>query len=239
MIRSNVPNKCYIESRLRKTINSLLLFKVSFDIQLYSNVAEFNSDQQSEFEMLLHTDGYPISGTGIKFNHRALSVSHEDLYEHHLLNNEPLAPEDTTETSHLFPFNAASAAYCFSMMEVFGDFCSDVVTTNKRKRFSAWHKGIHADTNMTTESEKNKARSKYVELLGGNASQLEDKSILRLRELKTVRNAYTHELKTEVDFDKFFEHILLTVYQVAVISCPSINKVQLYPFYDHNGIFQS
>lgn len=237
-MQSNTNTRDDIETRFIETMNSLLRFKASYDLQLYRDISQFSYRDIGNIEQQMHAEGYPVHGTGIKFNRGTLLADREELYEDHLLTEELLSPEEATQTASLFPFQAASASYCFSVMEIFGDFCSDIVSSRERNRFSAWHKGVHSNTRMESPDEKLRARSEYVKLLGDDAGNLVDVSILRLKEVKEVRNAYTHRLEEEVDFERFYENILLTIYQVAIVSNPTIREIELYPFYDYSGTFK-
>lgn len=107
------PKAKEIRKITHDALKNLLTYKVSHDVlDFLKSGAERNF---REFEGAQHNT-YPIKACGIRAEPGKFGKDDEYLFT-----EEPLAPEVTTQYLQSFPIDAVSGAYCFTILEIYGD----------------------------------------------------------------------------------------------------------------------
>jgi hypothetical protein len=184
----------------------------------------------------LHAGEYPISGTGLLAKRAMMTTKDHDLIGDFIVDDVPLAPETHVQEADSFPMAAASAAYVFSILEDVGNAVVEIIYPGSIRTRSAWHRGVFGDANLAVKAELNRARDGFAAPFKVPRGKIPVLSTKRLVWLKKCRNDYAHDLDVNVDFNKFFQYVLVMVAQINFIVMPT-REIKAYPYEDHHDQF--
>lgn len=213
------------------TLQTLLMFHVSYGAVRY--IHEDTVMNWREFEERLHF-GYPVRGIGIKATRANLKIidAEDGGFLHR---NEDLYPGEIPSQFQTFPYQAASAAYAFTLLEGYGDDLVEIVNPGHLKLRQSWHHGVYRDLNLKDKAQLAKARDGYVEPFKCKPTSITRYTVERLLDIKSVRNKFMHEGHSNVDFEAFFTQVVATVLALHFMLLPSEKSISLYPYYDYHG----
>ncbi|WP_429578527.1 hypothetical protein [Paraburkholderia youngii] len=212
-------------------LTTQLTFRVAFRATDYLHTESL--DNWREFRDRLH-NGYPVSGVGIRATRRSLRIVDGEaggfLHE-----NEDIDPEDATGELPWFPYEAASAAYSFTLLEGFGNELCEIVNPGYLKNRQAWHHGIYGDTDLADKTQLKKARDAFVKPFGCKVDRAKQYAVRRVIDIKRERNSFMHEAEVDVRFEDFHNKVLATIASLYFLVLPSGRELSVYPYYDFHG----
>ncbi len=225
-------------SRVHAVIEGLLEFHVAYSAAIYIN--ERAQDNWREFEGELHVN-YPIKGVGII----ATPDNLDEIYEEDggfLHAEEDLYPGEVTTHLPDFPYQAASAAYIFTVMEELGNDLVQIVNPGYRKKQNrnwSWHSSVYGDLKLKDQAKVLKAKEGLAKALKVDSSRIADWVIERLATIKKARNAYAHEGDKSITFDGFFADVVSIICVLQFLLLPHDKQIKIYPYYDYHGKWTS
>lgn len=223
---------------LQKTnsiIQSLLRFVVSY--RAVEFVHNYNHSHWREFEDLLHHD-YPVKGVGVKAN--SSNLDKIEAYNGGFLHaEETLYPGEITSEFDSFPYEAASSAYIFTLLEGYGNDLVEIVNPNTLNKRDSWHKGVHADCDLKNASAVYKAKERFAAPFKSHASKIPKYAVERLIKIKAARNSYMHEGKTSMSFEDFSSSAIGTAIFLHFLLLPNGDELSIYPFDDYDEKWNS
>ncbi len=215
----------------QSALASQLSFRVAFRAADYlHNDARVN---WRDFRDRLHT-GYPVKGVGIKATPSNLEAFDEDDGGFlHL--EEDLNPEDASDELPSFPYQAASAAYSFTLLEGYGNDLADIVNPGYVAGRRAWHHGVYGDADLKDPTQLEKAKEGFTKPFNRAASEAKNYAVQRLVNLKRHRNAFMHDAEEGVDFQEFHGMVLGTIAALHFLVIPTEKQLSVYPYFDYHG----
>lgn len=233
MSRPTPDQALKIHEETRSTLRTLLTFHVSFSSLEYIHQDAVNNWR--ELEERLHIN-YPIKGVGIKATRTNLGEINE--YDGGFLYAaEDLLPEEITSELQSFPYRAASAAYAFTILEMFGDEIAQIVNPREQKSPRSWHIDVSGKANLSVKTELENARKAFATPFLVPHDDVLPYSVQRLVAIKAIRNKIMHEAISSVDFEQFFAYVLSTVLTIYFLVLPTQLKLSVYPYADHENKF--
>ena len=235
-VRSHeMPHLALKQSRaIRELTQSALKAQLSFRVG-FRAAAYLHEDAQvnwREFRDRLH-DGYPVKGVGIKASRSNLHVIEADDGGFlHL--NEDLNPGDASDELPFFPYQAASAAYAFTLLEGYGNDLADIVNPGYVSGRRAWHHGVYGDADLSSVAELKKAKVGFTKPFNRAESEAEPFAVERLVDLKRDRNAFMHDADERIDFEEFHGKILGTIAALHFLVMPTSKVLSVYPYFDYH-----
>lgn len=216
-----------IELVTQDVLRTLLRFHVSHSIALYlKNRTEV---RYIDFEEELHIN-YPIRAVGVVATRKNLREI-DSLNGGFLRDEEELAPEIVTDHFGDFPLSAVAAAYCFTILEGYGDELVRIVNRAYEQKRRSWHREVHADADLLDPAQLLRARESYARPFGANARRVPIYAVQRLTRLKQSRNTLMHQgLSANIDFEEFYGSIVGTVCQLFFLCAPSCTELTVLPF---------
>ena len=214
----------------RLTLRRLLSFHVAFSGLIY--VHDDVTTNWRELEAELHVN-YPIKGVGVKATHANLRRIDEDDGGF-LHSSEDLHPGDVPAELGSFPYEAAAAAYAFTLLEGYGDALVKIVNPGYLKARQSWHNGVYGDINLNEKAALAKAREGFTKPFACPVGRIRRFEVQRLVELKAVRNEVMHEGTTQVDFVSFFGKVIGTIGSIYFLLLPSDPMLSEYPYQDYH-----
>ncbi|MGE8492000.1 hypothetical protein [Comamonas sp.] len=215
----------------QSALASQLSFRVAFQAADYlHNDAREN---WRDFLDRLHT-GYPVKGVGIKAmpsNLKAFDADDGGFL--HL--EEDLNPEDASSELLSFPYQAASAAYSFTLLEGYGNDLADIVNPGYIAGRRAWHHGVHGDADLKDPTQLKKAKEGFTKPFNRAAPEVKNYTVQRLVSLKRDRNAFMHDAKVGVDFQKFHGMVMGTIAALHFLVIPTEKQLSVYPYFDYHA----
>jgi hypothetical protein len=233
MARLNQRQKALIQELTTTALYRLLTFHVSFSSLAY--VHDQATDNWRELEEELH-QGYPIRGAGILATRRNLRIIDAN-YGGFLHTDEDLYPSEVPAELQAFPYDAASAAYAFTLLEGYGDDVLDIVNPEARKRRQAWHHAVYGDADLRVPAQLAKAKKGFANAFGKNPKNVPRYTIARLVKIKAERNQFMHEGTSGIRFSEFYGMVLATVASVYFLVLPSESSLSAYPYEDYHNKF--
>lgn len=230
MPRLTVKQKNTILSRTEDVLNTLLSFNTAYRAAILLH--DDASTRWRDFEERLHID-YPIKGLGVKATRNNLQEVRADIGGF-LHSEEDLFPGDVTNEMWLFPYQAASAAYVFTLLEGYGDDIVNLINPGYLGARQAWHHGIYGDANLSEAAQVRKAKEGFAKPFKLSFTKIPKYVVGRLVNLKAIRNEFMHEGHSSVDFPDFLANIIGTVCFIQFTLLPSVNNISVYPYYDYN-----
>jgi hypothetical protein len=208
-----------VQETIQASIEALLKLGINFRLHRY--LFDRHSTEWRNLEAELHV-GYPVQSLGI-------IATPTNIQKHHFLHDEePVAPEDIVHMVGDPIFNAAMAAYAFTIIEVCGDKVATCVKQTKTKQ-KAWHTEIKQNYELDIRDAENQ-KAKFAKPFDGDANLVTAKSVVRLARMKAARNEFAHQGDVNVDFDQFLEDALAVLCQVYFLCLPCETQLKIYPW---------
>lgn len=230
MPRLNFTQQNAVREKTDEVLQTLLRFHVSYSGARY--IHEEATVNWRDLEDRLHND-YPIRGVGIKATRNNLKVINAE-FDGFLHQDEDLYPGEVPSELQSFPYQAASAAYAFTLLEGYGDDLVSIVNPGYLKVRQAWHHAVYGDANLRDIGQLAKAKEGLAKPFMCKANKVPKYVVQRLVEIKSVRNEFMHEGSSDIDFDDFFGAVVGTVAFLHFMVLPSENEITLYPYYDYH-----
>lgn len=220
-----------IHELTQSTLHLQLSFRVSFRAADYLH--EDARVNWRELRDRLH-NGYPVKGVGLKATPANLKrLDEEDGGFLHL--DEDLNPEDASDELPSFPYEAASAAYAFTLLEGYGNDLAEIVNPGYVERRKAWHHAVYGDADLTKTGDLQKAKAGFTKPFSRKAADAKRYAVQRLVDLKRERNAFMHDAEANIDFEDFHGKILGTIAALHFLVLPSEKELSAYPYFDYHG----
>jgi hypothetical protein len=231
MRRLQKAEKAEIRERTETVLEALLRFKVSYDLRRH--MGDKTISEWSDYAASLH-NSYPITGTGIRTTPAILTAETRDLSQF-IIEEVGLSPETAVEEFDAFPMAAASAAYVFSLLEDYGNTVALLIDPTSVGDRQAWHRKVRGDP--AVRPEVHRAREGFAEAFGAAPRKVRTRPVKRLMRMKLQRNAYAHDLETYLDFEDFFNSVVVVLCQIAYLASPTQPEISVYPFEDFDEQF--
>jgi hypothetical protein len=218
-----------VSAATSKTLKNLLRFKVTYDIFL-----QLVHDAQThwrEFEERMHWN-YPVKATGVKTIKETMS----SMQSEYLLDEQDLSPEYFHALLAEFPLESAAASYVFSILEMHGDALLRVANRkylNEMPRTASWHYLVYGDANIKKADSLIELTGRYGKPFHQAPMSVEICSVQRLVLLKRARNAFIHELETDIDFNRYFAFAVGVVCDLEFMLVPNSRVIKEFPFEDY------
>ena len=219
-----------IHQKTTNLLDVLLRFHVSFSAQKF--IHDDAVIKWRELEALLHIT-YPLKGVGIKAT-RSNLVHFDEGDGGFIYSEEDLNPGDVPQELQAFPYEAASAAYIFTLLEGYGDELVKIVNPTYLTARQAWHHKVYGDMNPKDRATVNAARIGFAKPFNRPGSGVPAYAAKRLIEIKRVRNEFMHEGSFDSTFPDFFANVLGTVATIYFLLMPSERNLSHYPYYDYH-----
>lgn len=220
-----------IREETRSTLRRLLTFYIAHSVLAYISekaITNFRDLEEGMYEK------HPIKGVGVKAVRSNLRViDSEDGGFLHM--EEDLFPGEASVELQMYPYKAASAAYVFTIMEMYGNTLVELVNPTYFKHArQAWHHRLHGDMDISSKEGRHKAKVDFAAPFGQKPNLVPIYAVKRLVELKSFRNDYMHEAHTLVPFDRFFQYTVATILSLHFLLFPNDIEISVYPFYDYH-----
>ena len=220
---------------VRELTHSALISQLSFRVAF--RAADYLHEDARvnwrDFRDRLHS-GYPVKGVGIKATSSNLKVFDEDDGGFlHL--SEDLNPEDASDELPFFPYQAASAAYSFTLLEGYGNNLANIVNPGYVAERRAWHHGVYGDADLKDPIQLKKAREGFTKPFNRASFKAKNYAVQRLVDLKRDRNAFMHDADESVDFEEFHGKVMGTIAALHFLIVPTEKELSAYPYFDYYG----
>jgi hypothetical protein len=233
MANLNQRQKTLIKELTTTALYRLLTFHVSFSSLAY--IHSQATDDWRNLEEELH-QGYPIRGAGILATRRNLRIIDADNGGF-LHTDEDLYPGEVPTELQAFPYEAASAAYAFTLLEGYGDEILAIVNPEAQKQRQAWHHGVYGDADLRDPAQLERARKGFAKSFGRNLKSVPRYAVVRLVRIKAARNQFMHEGTQDICFSEFYGMVLATVASIYFLVLPSESSLSAYPYEDYHNKF--
>jgi hypothetical protein len=217
------------------TVERLLQFKLIHD--LTKQQIEKLRENWRAVEQELHVD-YPIAQAGVIAMLAGGSVGVEGVYgEDFLITDEPVAPEDIVGLLGTFPFDAASCAFVFTMLEEYGDVLVSLVNPGFAQDRTAWHRGIYGGKKLGRGKGKEKIELAFAEPFGLEEYQISEQIILSMMLIKNERNSFAHAGRMTMPFGEFFRRAMSVICYLFLMMMPEGEILIVHHTDDFSGRF--
>jgi hypothetical protein len=207
---------------MRLALKNLLELGVKYRLHKY--IIGLRHRDWRGLELELHSDNYPVKGIGI--------IATRDQFDIH--ESEDVSPEDISTYTNTIPFDAAMAAYAFTILESCGDEVVSIVIPAFSKDRSAWHRLIPAHvqslpTGALAISDALAISEKFSEPFGLLPNRNYVPAVEKMAALKMARNKFAHR-GDDVEFEGFYRNILFVAVRVYFANLPAEQELKLFPF---------
>jgi len=204
---------------IRPSIEKLLNLGVNFRLHRY--LFDRHAAEWRDLSAELHID-YPVRSLGI-------IATPTNIGKYHFLHDdEMVAPEDIVHMVGDQVYNAAMAAYAFTIVEMCGDEVAKLVKHTPANQ-RAWHTEIKQNDTLSI-SDARSQRAKFAKPFDGDVSLVTATSVVRLARMKAARNEFAHQGNTMVDFSQFLEDALAVLCQIYFLCLPRETQLKIYPW---------
>lgn len=204
---------------VRPSIESLLNLGVNFRLHRY--LFDRHAAEWRGLSAELHID-YPVKSLGI------IATPTNIEKDHFLHDCEMVAPEDIVHMVGDRVYDAAMAAYAFTIVEMCGDEVAALVKQTHAKQ-RAWHTDIKQNDKLSI-NEALSQTAKFAKPFDGDFNLVTAKSVIRLARMKAARNEFAHRGDTMVDFSQFLEDALAVLCQIYFLCLPRETQLKIYPW---------
>lgn len=125
-------------------------------------------------------------------------------------------------------YDAAMAAYVFTIVEMCGDEVAALVKQTPTKQ-RAWHTEIKQNEKLSV-TEALSQTAKFAKPFDGDVNLVTATSVIRLARMKAARNEFAHQGNTMVDFSQFLEDALAVLSQIYFLCLPQETHLKIYPW---------
>ena len=182
-----------------------------------------------EFEDSI-SHGYPIKAAGIIATLDNLDKLREGSFYHE---DELVYPGEATDALNNIYLKQASAAYVFTILELYGDGVSNITQPGHLPDFRSWHNSIKGTINLSDNTALEAARKKFGEPFNINENSIPNFIIAYLVEIKNLRNKYMHKGHAAIDFEDFTKKALALICFIHLTLVPTDTSLALYPYEDY------
>lgn len=210
-------------SDVRKTIQTSIetLLHLGVNFRLHRYLIDRHAAEWRNLSAELHVD-YPVRSLGI-------IATPTNIKKYHFLHDEELvAPEEIVDMVGDRIYDAAMAAYAFTIVELCGDDVASCVKPTSTKQ-RAWHTEIKQNGKLSISDAQNQ-KAKFAKPFDGNVNLVTATSVVRLARMKAARNEFAHQGDTMVDFSQFLEDALAVLCQIYFLCLPGETQLKIYPW---------
>lgn len=209
-------------------VDTLLRLKMTHDLVEY--VIDEKRDKWRDLVSELHVN-YPIKAAGIVASPGTLGSDDVDADEGGFMYwRIDVAPDDIVSEIGEHPFDAASAAYAFSIVEVFGNEVANIRHPERVRAKGSWHETIKYDLTFGDGEKGKAAMGAFARVFGGDFLNVKPASIMRLMRLKEARNDFVHRRQTDINFDAFLAYCVAIVCQIYFLCEPDGETLKQVPW---------
>ena len=216
------------------TLNEMLIFKTTVDIQKY--MSERHAADFREFEEATAVN-QEFDGAGVLATReniaRAPAFNEQGFFQDEV----PLGSHEVGAYINQFPLEAAAGSYVFTLIEGFGDKVAAMVSPGSLDRNKAWHEDVKGFADLRDGVQLWKAREAFGKHFKATADDVPELAARRMVGLKRARNAFAHDGEQEVGFTQFLEDALAVVCHIGFLTTDE-NRISVYPWEDHMGTFE-
>lgn len=218
-------------------IDTLLRLKMAHDLVEY--VVDEKREKWRDLVSELHVN-YPIKATGVVASLETLDSTDVDAEDGGFMRwRVDVTPDDIVSELGEHPFDAASAAYAFSIVEVFGNEVANLRNPEGVRAKGSWHETIKYDIEAADREKGIAAMRAFARVFGGDFLCVKPASIVRLMALKAARNDYIHRRQTNIDFDAFIAFCVAIVCQIYFLCEPDGEALRHVPWSTYDDIWQA
>ncbi|MNH67412.1 hypothetical protein D3C73_194660 [compost metagenome] len=145
-------------------------------------------------------------------------------------NSIPLAPEEIISNLNDYPLQAATAAYAFSLVEVYGNDVANLFKPGSVRPLGSWHTDIKFDLDSRDTAQSLRAAAAFAKLFDGDPADIKPASVIRLVAMRRARNDYVHRKDTGIAFDRFLVYCLAVVCQIHFLKASDQSALKVYPW---------
>ena len=211
-------------------VDRLLDLRLTHD--LLEHRIEDGRSRWRELTEQLHAAKYPITGAGVIATRENLGSPKIGAENGGFLHAEELlAPEDVVSNLGSYPLAAASSAYAFSIVEIFGNEVARMVRPDQKTYATwSWHKDVTLDPDDYTERQGMKALRDFAAPFGADFLKVQPASVWRLVAVRGARNDYIHRRIADIDFHTYVGFCLALVCQIFFLAVPGAEELKRYPW---------
>jgi hypothetical protein len=204
------PDKADQIRRFTKTTTERLLqFKLSH--YLTKHLIDKLRVNWRDVEQELHAD-YPITQAGVIAVLAEGGAGVEGIFgDDFLITDEPVAPEDVVSLLGTFPFDAASCAFVFTILEEYGDVIVSIVNPDFTHDRRAWHRRIYGGNELGNAVTSGKIARAFAEPFGFEDRAISEQILLSMMRIKNERNSFAHTGTMTMSFDEFFKRAMSVI----------------------------
>lgn len=215
------------------TLDQLLTFKLTVDIQRYMSAKQAGDFRSFEAEVAV---AYPFRGAGVLAT-RALLEDRTPYGEQGFYHDEvPLGAHEVGAYIDDFPLDAAASSYAFTILEVFGNEVAALTSPTGLDRNKAWHEDIKGFADLRDPVQVRKARIAFGKHFGASEEDVPAIAAERMVGLKRARNDFAHDGYRHGDFSGYLEEVLAVICHITFL-VTSAERLSVYPFEDHVETF--
>ncbi|SMP36373.1 hypothetical protein [Shimia sagamensis] len=208
-----------VHKTIQTSIEKLLNLGVNFRLHQY--LFNRHATEWRDLSAELHV-GYPVSSLGI------IATPTNIKGDHFLHDEELVAPEDIVYMVGDPIYDAAMAAYAFTIVELCGDEVAICIKSTATKQ-RAWHTEIKQNDRLSISDAENQ-KAKFAKPFDGDVNLVTATSVVRLARMKAARNEFAHQGDTTVDFNKFLEDALAVLCQIYFLCLPEETQLKIHPW---------
>lgn len=226
MPRITKTQRIGIHTKTKSVLNRLLTFYVSFSSLEY--IYRTATSDWRELEEQLHND-YPIKGAGVKATRNNLKSCCDFMHM-----EEDLYPGEVPAELQSYPYQEASAAYIFTLLEGYGDDIVELINPGHLKVRQAWHHGVYGDANLKDKIALARAKEGFTKPFKCAPNKVSRFAVQRLVKIKAIRNEFMHEGSANVNFNDFLANVVGTVASIYFMLLPTETELSVYPYDDYS-----
>ncbi|MCP1752040.1 hypothetical protein [Bradyrhizobium elkanii] len=203
---------------MRPALMSLLELGVKHRLHRY--ILDQAQRDWRELESELHAGNHPIKGIGI--------IATREIIEIH--DQENVGSEEISPLANQIPFDAAMAAYAFTILETCGDDVVSIVNPAYEKRRLAWHREIPTGP-QRLPADPLEISEAFAAPFGLPPHRGYVSAVRTMSMLKETRNAFAHR-GSDMSFNQFYEGVLRVAVSVYFANLHSEKELRMFPFSD-------
>jgi hypothetical protein len=221
--RLSKDDREFIQDATEEVLKNLLRFRVSHDIMAY--IRERADDRWPDLEEELHNN-YPIKSVELTATRR--NLSRVNAADGGFQVEIDVSPEFVTDFLQDFPLGAAAAAYCFTILEGFGDELVSTINPQYANKHKSWRRNVYGDLDLSDPKALEKARRAFAKPFNSDVADVPMYAVERLVKLKKHRNEFMHEgSSSSLVFEEFFGSVLATVCQLFFVCTRSRKELRI------------
>lgn len=214
-----------------EVLRALIEFRTTHDLLAF--VRDEGIDNYTDLEIRLH-QGYPVTATAVVATRSNLNGPADALNGGFLHDELPLSPEAISGRLWMYPMEAASAAYAYTLVELHGQQVAEVL--RGARLGAAWHRGVNDWVDLKTPANAHAARQSLSKDLNVPASRVSVTFMRNLQALKSQRNTIVHEGRHAQRFTGFYAELLRLVCRLHFVAVPGDDHVVVSPWPDHDNV---